>query len=111
MKKSELRQIIKEEFQKAIEGNWTESEERTPELHRVVTAKDQPPFMTEEEFETKWNKKLGLEEKLVSFDVKEVVKRAKPLFPLLGENQLNKRKLVSDIYKSLKKYSSLPTKV
>ena len=111
MKKTELRQIIKEEFQKAVEGNWNESTEETPDLHKVITAKDQPPFMTEEEFEQKWNKKLGIDEKLVSFDMKEIVKRAKPLFPLLGDNQLKKNKLVADIYNSLKKHSSLPPQI
>ena len=101
MKKSELRKLIKEEIQ---QGDY-------PELHRVVTDKSDPPFMTEADFEAKWNKKLGLDEKLVSFDMKEIVKRAKPLFVLLGDNQLNKSKLVGDIYKSLKKNSSLPPQV
>jgi len=101
MKKEELRQIIREEIQ---QGDY-------PELHRVVTDKTDPPFMTEADFEAKWNKKLGLDEKLVSFDTKEIVKRAKPLFVLLGDKQLNKGKLVGDIFRSLKKHSSLPPQV
>jgi len=97
MKKSDLRKLIMEEIQ---EGDY-------PELHRVTTDKTDPPFMTEAEFEAKWNKKLGLDEALISYDWNEIVKRAKPLFVLLGDNQLQKRKLVKDIYASLKKYSSL----
>jgi len=50
MKKSDLRQIIKEEIQ---QGDY-------PELHRVVTDKSDPPFMTEVDFEKKWNKKLDM---------------------------------------------------
>lgn len=100
MKKSDLRQLIKEEIEK---GNY-------PELHKVYTDKSNPPFMTEQEFEDKWTKKLSEEEvneALVSFDFAEIVKRAKPLFVLLGDNQLQKSKLVKDIHTSLTKYSSL----
>jgi len=46
MKKSELKQIIKEEIQ---QGNY-------PELHKIITAKDRPPFMTEEDWRKKWIK-------------------------------------------------------
>jgi len=50
MKKSDIRKIIQEEIQ---QGDY-------PELHKVITDRDIPPFMTEEEFEKKWNKKLNL---------------------------------------------------
>lgn len=51
-----------------------------------------------------------MNEAYISFDRKLVFDKSKSLFPLLGDKQLNKGKLVDGISKLLKELSSLKTK-